>query len=209
MPGRFLTSRAAAASLGVHPNTLRNWDAANTIQTIRTVAGQRLYNVDSYLNVHGDGSDAGVNICYCRVSSRRQQSDLKRQIEYLQSAYPDHRIISDIGSGINFKRKGIHTLLDLAMRGALKQLVVAHKDRLCRFGFDIFDYIIRKGGGEIVVLNNNSVSPSRELVDDLLSIVHVFSCRIYGLRKYKKAIKSDEGLEDQAQEAQDLPSRGL
>jgi predicted site-specific integrase-resolvase len=209
MPARFLTSRAAAASLGVHPNTLRNWDAANTIETIRTAAGQRLYNVDSYLNVRGDGSGASVNICYCRVSSRRQQPDLQRQIEYLQSAYPDHRIISDIGSGINFKRKGLQTLLDLAMRGALKQLVVAHKDRLCRFGFDIIDYIVRKGGGEIVVLNNDSVSPSRELVDDLLSIVHVFSCRIYGLRKYKRTIRRDAELEDQTEETEALPSRGL
>ena len=106
----------------------------------------------------------------------------------MQEKNPQSEIIKDIGSGINFKRKGLRSILERAMRGDRIKLVVAHRDRLARFGFDLIKYIIERNGGEILVLDQISYSPEPELTRDLLNILHVFSCRMHGLRNYKKQI---------------------
>ncbi|PMB32376.1 IS607 family transposase, partial [Fischerella thermalis BR2B] len=133
-------------------------------------------------------------VCYCRVSSTKQRDDLDRQIAYMQSLYPEAEIIKDIGSGINFKRKGLQTLLDRLMRGDKLTLVVACRDRLCRFGFELIQYMVEQNGGQIVVLENTIHCPESELTSDLLSILHVLSCRMHGLRKYSKKIKEDPDI---------------
>lgn len=96
--------------------------------------------------------------------------------------------MKDIGSGINFKRKGLKTILESAINGDKLKLVVAHKDRLCRFGFELIEWIIKRNHGEIVVLSKSELSPQAELTQDLLTILHVFSCRMHGLRSYKDKI---------------------
>ncbi|WP_235656392.1 recombinase family protein, partial [Fischerella thermalis] len=116
------------------------------------------------------------------------------QIAYMQSLYPEAEIIKDIGSGINFKRKGLQTLLDRLMRGDKLTLVVACRDRLCRFGFELIQYMVEQNGGQIVVLENTIHCPESELTSDLLSILHVFSRRMHGLRKYSKKIKEDPDI---------------
>jgi predicted site-specific integrase-resolvase len=123
------------------------------------------------------------------VSSRGQSDDLKSQIEFLKLKFPNYDVISDIGSGLNYKRRGTRKILDTCLDGTIGKIVVTYKDRLCRFGFDLFEYIVKQAGGEIVVLNSTESSPQEEMVKDLTSIIHVFSCRLYGLRKYKKEIK--------------------
>jgi predicted site-specific integrase-resolvase len=187
----FVTSKEASQILGVHPNTLRNWDKQKEIETLRTIGNKRLYNITKFLKDKNNNLNKEI-ICYARVSSRGQKDDLGRQIEYLDSRFPGSRIIKDIGSGLNNKRKGLKTILELGMQGKIETLVVTEKDRLTRFGFEIIEFIIERNGGKILVLNKDlQESKYQELVKDILSIIHVFSCRIYGLRKYKKQIKKE------------------
>jgi hypothetical protein len=112
----------------------------------------------------------------------------------MRGKYPNAEIVKDIGSGINFKRKGLLSLLERSMSGAVITLVVAYRDRLARFGSGIIEFILNRNGGKIVVLNEVSLSPEEELTRDLLTILHVFSCRLHGLRKYKAKIEEDSGL---------------
>jgi predicted site-specific integrase-resolvase len=184
----YIPLRKAVEFLGLHPNTLRRYADEGKIKSIKNPAGQRLYDVESY--IRGD-SIRTPTICYCRVSSSKQRDDLDRQIAYMQSFYPDAEIIKDIGSGLNFKRKGLRSLLDRLLQGNKFILVVACRDRLARFGFELVQYMVEQNGGQIVVLDKTVHCPQSELTQDLLSILHVFSCRMHGLRKYSKKIKED------------------
>ena len=186
----YVPLRKAVEQLGLHPNTLRRYADEGKIEFIRNEGGQRLYNVKSYI----DGAARASLICYCRVSSTKQKDDLGRQIEYMQSIYPEAEIIKDIGSGLNFQRKGLRDLLDRLLRGDKLKIVVACRDRLCRFGFELIQYMVEQNGGEILVLDQTIHCPQTELTTDLLSIIHVFSCRMHGLRKYSKKIKEDQDL---------------
>jgi predicted site-specific integrase-resolvase len=181
------------------------WSERGEIECVR-VGGKgthRYYNIKSYLEKRGiktsDEPNTRVNeirrkICYCRVSTRNQKDDLERQVQFLKGLYPTYEFIADIGSGLNFKRKGLKTVLEYAIRGEIQELVVAHKDRLCRFGFDLIEWIINTHSkGQIIVLNNHSVSKNEELVQDILAIITVFSARVNGLRKYKTTIQTDLG----------------
>ncbi len=202
MDDDLLNPKQATKLLGVTIQTLVNWERSGTLASVRTNGGHRRYRRADIL-ARGRASQtsteppATVNtqkkrIAYCRVSSPSQRQDLERQIEFFRNRYPHHEIISDIGSGINFKRKGFNSLLDQAIRGNIEELVVTHRDRLCRFGFEFFERIIQQySNGKIVVLYQDETSPEKELVGDLLSIITVFSSRLYGLRshKLKKEIK--------------------
>jgi putative resolvase len=194
---QFIPSRKASKILGIHPTTLRSLDKRGEIQTIRTPGNKRLYNVQLYIdeNVSYQSTISldKKSICYCRVSTHSQKDDLERQITYMQQQYPSYELITDIGSGINFKRKGLKTILELAHQGKLKVLVVAYKDRLCRFGFDLFEHILQtQSNATIMVLNDSNTSPEEEVVQDLLQIITVFSARVNGLRKYHTKIQKDK-----------------
>ncbi len=186
----YVPLRKAVDHLGLHPNTLRRYADEGKIQVIKNEAGQRLYNVEAYIR----GAANPSLICYCRVSSSKQKDDLQRQIAYMQSLYPEAEIIKDIGSGLNFKRKGLRSILDRLLRGDKLKIIVACRDRLCRFGFELIQYMVEQNGGKIMVLDQTVHCPQTELTTDLLSIIHVFSCRMHGLRKYSKKIKEDKDL---------------
>lgn len=188
---KYATPREAAQILQVSERTLRNWDRDGKIRTIRTPAGHRRYDIDSVINPEGD---TRIRILYARVSSDKQKSDLLRQADYLQSLFPDGLIIKDIGSGLNYKRKGLLSLLGQVLSGNVREVVVCHKDRLARFGFDLIEWFCQQQNCQLVVLNRSDLSPEREMVEDILAIVEVFSCRLYGLRKYKSVIKEDSDL---------------
>jgi predicted site-specific integrase-resolvase len=121
----------------------------------------------------------------------------------MHSLYPQAEVIKDVGSGLNFQRRGLQTILERLMRGDQFTLVVACRDRLCRFGFELFEFMVSKNGGQVVVLSNPVHCPESELTQDLLSIIHVFSCRVHGLRKYGKKIKEDPDLTEPDAEAND------
>jgi predicted site-specific integrase-resolvase len=179
--------------LCISPGTLKNWRKSGKIKSVTTLGGQHRYIIDT-----GEEKQSPVRevICYCRVSSPKQRNDLERQALYMQDSYPEAQVIKDVGSGLNFKRQGLLTILERAMSGTPITLVVAYKDRLARFGFDLIEHIINRTGGTVVVQHRIDTSPTAELVSDLLSIIHVFSCRIYGLRKYKSQIKEDKDIPD-------------
>jgi predicted site-specific integrase-resolvase len=179
----YITSKEASQTLGLHPNTLRLYADNGTIESYRTKSGHRRYNVDAYLGLQKQ------SVSICRVSSYKQKDDLNRQVEFMRANYPKAEIIKDIGSGLNYKRKGLKSLLGRAMQGDKLEIVVAHKDRLARFGFELIEWIIQQNGGKIVVLKRTNLSPEQELTTDLLSILHIFSCRMHGLRNYKKQVQ--------------------
>ncbi len=186
----YIPLRKAVEFLGLHPNTLRKYADEGKIKSIKNEAGQRLYDVESYRR---DANESAI-ICYCRVSSSKQKDDLARQVEFMRERYPQAEIIQDVGSGLNFKRKGLQALLVRFMRGDKLTIVVACRDRLCRFGFELFEFMAEQNGGSIVVISNPVHCPESELTADLLAILHVFSCRMHGLRSYSKKIKEDPNL---------------
>lgn len=184
---KYLRPEEASKLLKVTVRTLEMWECKGQIKCIRTKGGHRrflLSDVISRLPEESKPKQQREKICYCRVSTSSQKEDLERQVDFFRLKYPDYRIIKDIGSGINFKRKGFNSILSLALQGNLQTLVVTHKDRLCRFGFDLIETIIKHTDGEIVVLDHQQTSPEKELVNDLLSIITVFSSRLYGLRSH-------------------------
>ena len=187
---RYVPSREASRILGVHPQTLRTWAREGRIDYIRTEGNQRRYDVDSYIGL----SKPTVTICYCRVSSKKQSEDLDRQIAFMRERYPDAEVISDVGSGLNFRRKGLLAILERVHQGAKLRIVVAYRDRLARFGTELIETLLERNGGELVVLNQRDLSPEEELTTDLLAILTVFGARVNGLRRYRKEIKEDTSL---------------
>ena len=204
MQDEFVRPEVARRMLKVSDLALRNWTDKGRLESIKTAGGHRRYSLKSIKEcdykprlVKAEYTVSvqlkpKENICYARVSGSGQKEDLERQINLLREKYPNYRIIKDVGSGLNFKRKGFSTILDTAIKGNIGNIVVTHKDRLCRFGFELIEKLVNEySSGKIVVLNRTETSPQEELVNDLISIITVFSARVYGLRSHtvKKAIK--------------------
>lgn len=196
MTSTYVSTQHTKKQLGVSECTLRNWADRGWIEVVRTPGGQRLYNINKFVNDNKQGNPLSQitarKICYCRVSSAGQKDDLERQKAFMQESFPTHEIICDVGSGLNFKRKGLQALLELCFKGLVSEVIVAHRDRLCRFGFDLLEWTFNKHNARLVVLDQGNSSPEDELASDLISIVHVFSCRINGKRKYKKRNEKSE-----------------
>ena len=192
--------RKAIQLSGLSANTLRKYADNGTFKVKRIGNGQRLFDVSDIMQFKRPSNNGKPVVCYCRVSSRKQKDDLARQVVFMREQYPNADIIQDIGSGLNFKRKGLQTILQRLLQGDKFTLVVAHRDRLCRFGFELFQFLFEQNGGEILVLDKSDVSPQQELTEDLLAILHVFSCRMHGLRRYTNQIKEDKNLSNSTTE---------
>lgn len=183
---------------GVSGSTLRRWESEGKLIPQRTLGNQRIYSeshLSAALSLKSGKKPPSRVIVYCRVSSTGQKPDLLRQVQAMEQfclaqgvAITDS--IQEIGGGLNFKRPKFLQIVQWAILGEIKVLYVAHKDRLCRFGFELIEQILQWNGGTIVVANAESLSPHEELTQDLLSIIHCFSSRLYGLRKYKAKVKN-------------------
>lgn len=185
--------------VGVDQKTLRRWADTGKINHMWTPGGIRLYELP-------DGNQlpkkTKEKVVYARVSSSKQTDDLQRQVDYLKAKHPDHhRVVTDVGSGINWKRKGLLSLLDASNRGDIGEVVVASRDRLCRFAFELLEYVFKQRGVSIVVMDSSDTSPERELSDDLLSIVTIFCCRRNGKRRYSATNAKDQTEPDKDAEA--------
>lgn len=187
------------------PQTLRNWDTSGKLKPHHTGAGgYRYYSHDQLrevLQIKEDPKNK-VIIGYCRVSSNKQRDDLQRQIEnmelYLNNLNKPYEIISDIGSGINYSKKGLRELIKKITAGQVEKIVVLYKDRLLRFGYELVEYIANLYGCEIEVIDNTEKTEEQELVEDLIQIVTVFSCRLQGKRA-NKARKMIQELIDESE----------
>ena len=205
---QVLNMQKACKLYGVRAETLRRWADTGHVYSWRSPNNTRMFrstDLEKFFNRdRNEDKNIGKKIVYARVSSHKQRDDLQRQIDLLRRLYPDHTVIQDIGSGINFKRKGLRSILDTCMSREVGEIVVAHKDRLCRFGFELIEHIVNNQGGKIIVLDEeNDKSTNEELADDLLSIIHVFNCRQMGRRRYNKGVESpnisDEETENDVQ----------
>ena len=192
-----------AKRLNVSVKTLQRWDREGILVAKRTPTDRRYYTEDQYLEYIGSSTKSKrKTIAYARVSSANQKDDLQNQITFIRN-YVNAKgeilddVIEDIESGLNYNRKHWNDLLlNQIPKGEIEKIYITYKDRFVRFGFDWFERFCNHYNCEIVVINNPDTSPQKELVDDLISIIHIFSCRIYGLRKYKKDISLDESLQD-------------
>ena len=180
MEDDYITTKEAKEISKVTVKTLRLWDKEGKIRTIRTSSNIRRYNIKDIQNIinNSDPDETKEKICYCRVSSREQMDDLDRQKDFFRNKFPTHNLVTDVGSGINWKRKGLTTILDKAMHGDISEVVVAHRDRLSRFAFELLEWIFKRNGVKLVVLNEEKDhSSDKDLTDDILSIIHVYSNR--------------------------------
>ena len=196
----MLKPKDFAEKIGVTVKNLQNWDNDGTLKAQRTPTNRRYYTEKQYLDYIGQGKSSQRKVvAYARVSNAGQKDDLANQVKFLRN-YANGKgiildeVITDIGSGLNYKRKKWNQLLDSIMSNEIDTVYITYKDRFIRFGYDWFEKLAHKFNTQIVVLNNPDLSPTEELTEDLVSIIHIFSCRIYGLRKYKKKIENDETL---------------
>lgn len=188
-----------ADKLNVSVRTLQRWDNSGKLKAKRTPTNRRYYTENQYLQFLGKQPDDRKTVAYARVSTYVQKDDLKDQIGFIRQYANSKGIIldeaiTDIGSGLNYNRKKWNQLLQDVEHGKIKTIYITYKDRFIRFGFDWFNRFCNEHDTKIIVLNNPDTSPEKELVDDIISIIHVFSCRLYGLRKYKNKIKNDKSL---------------
>ena len=173
-----------AELLNVTVKTLQRWDREKTLVANRAPTNRRYYTYDQYLQFKGIGRDADSRkiVIYTRVSTRNQTDDLENQVDFLQN-YVNAKglivdeVIRDYGSGLNYNRKKWNQLLGEGMENKVKMIFVSHKDRFVRFGFDWFEKFCNKFNVEIVVVKNDKLSPHEELVQDIVSILHVFFMR--------------------------------
>jgi len=165
----FVKRAETLKTLGICYQTLYKMADRKEIDTIK-VGENTLYNVNKYLREKNVLYKERVKICYCRVSSNKQKEDLERQIKYMKEKFPTHTIIQDIGSGINYKRKGLQELMEKAINGEIEELVIAYKDRLTRFGYEMIEWLITKySNGKIIIINKEEEeTPVEELTKDIV-----------------------------------------
>lgn len=186
----YLTPKQVYERFGFHPKTLALWAEGGKVKCIKSPGGHRRYSLESLENISKE-ANSGETILYARVSTSTQKDDLKTQIEYLGKHYPGSRCISEMGSGLNFKRKKFLKLMELVSKREVSKIVVAHKERLVRFGFDFIEWFCNLHGCEIVVINNNFKTPQQEMLEDFLAIMHCYSSKLYFLRSYEKKIQKE------------------
>lgn len=197
----ILKPRQVSQILNVSVKTLQNWDKDKKLIALRDKASNRRYYTDEQINSFLGKKDriSDKIVIYARVSSNSQKLDLENQVEFLRNyanakGYIVDEVITDIGSGLNYTREKWNKLLEDVMNKKISKIIISHKDRFIRFGYKWFNQLCLKFGCDIEVVNNEKTSPEQEVVEDLISIIHCFSCRVYGLRKYKTEISKDKDL---------------
>ena len=176
----YVSAKKAKGFYNVSEDTLRRWSNSGKIESKKTKGGHNRYFIES--KEKGDK----LKICYAKVSSRKQENDLKRQIEFLQSKYPDYKILSDIGSGLNYKRKQFKYILEQLFKRNIKEVVVASPDRWTRFGAnELFKWQFEQFGATLTFVSEKSSKLQDELSDQIMEILTVFTTRYNGKRKYK------------------------
>ena len=191
MEKKFTSGIKASNITGLGLSTLRRYGDSGKIEMIRTPGGDRRYNVDKFIRDTTTQADKPetpkINVCYCRVSSHSQAADLDRQAKYMTEKYPSFELITDIGSGINFERKGLQKIIEYAIGGTLNKLAISYKDRLCRIGYPLIEHILTKySDTEIIIEMEHPETVNEEMANDLIQIMTVYTAKINGMRSYKR-----------------------
>ena len=192
---KYYSSKSVTKILGVTAQTLRNWDKEGKLKPAYIKSnGYRYYSEDSILSYTQERKTKKelTVIGYARVSSKKQSDYLERQVRnlklYLDNKYQSYEIITDIGSGINYTKKGLQLLIDKINKKEVDVIVVLYKDRLLRFGFELVEYFAKINNVKIEVLDKVNKIQDEELVEDLIQIITVFSCKLQGKRKTKTKV---------------------
>lgn len=210
----YLSIHKVSVLLGVTPQTLRKWEQIGYfVPAQKRANGYRYYSktqVDEFSEKLNTVKNKNrINIGYCRVSTSKQKDDLLRQVEnlelYLKSLKQPYEIIKDVGSGINYSKKGLIDLLDKIGKNKVDTIYVLYKDRLVRFGYELIEKIADLHETKIVVLDNEDKTKEQELVEDLMQIITVFSCRLHG----KRAAKTKQLMKDLITEDVDLDEKEI
>lgn len=198
---KLYTVTEFAELLNKKVKTLQKWDREGVLKAYRTPTNRRYYTYAQYLEYTGmsskEDNNVRENVIYARVSSQSQKPELLNQIEYLKNYSINNgitidNIYTDIGSGLNYKRKNWMRLIDDCFQGKIKNIYVSYPDRFVRFGFDWITNILKVyTNTNVIVIENKLLTPEEEVVQDLITIIHVFSSRVYGLRKYGKKIEKE------------------
>ena len=198
---KLYTVSEFAELLNKKVKTLQKWDREGILKAYRTPTNRRYYTEAQYLEYTGKSlkkeNNVRENVIYARVSSQSQKPELLNQVNYLKSysvsnGIPISNIYTDIGSGLNYKRKNWMRLIDDCFQGKISKIYVSYSDRFVRFGFDWIQSILKTyTNTEIIVVENKLLTPEEEVVQDLITIINVFSSRVYGLRKYGKKLKKE------------------
>jgi predicted site-specific integrase-resolvase len=189
---RYVRLSEAKKYFGVSQNTMYDWEREGIIKVIKTSnkdKAHRRYDMESFCGAKEEEKQVpskpqGRGVCYCRVSTPKQYDDLERQIKFTTAQYPTYDVIKDVGSGINFKRKGLLKLLKGAVEGTYSTVVVSSKDRLARFGIELLQWLFEYYKVTFLVLDSDVGTEEQELTKDLLTIIHVFACKANGKRRY-------------------------
>lgn len=195
---KYYSIREFSKILGVTAQTLRNWDMSGKLHPHHTTGNGYRYYSREQLNqiLHIKPNIDKKVIGYCRVSSNKQKDDLERQIEnmklYLNAQGKPYEIISDIGSGINYKKKGLQDLIKRISQNQVEKVVVIRKDRLTQFGFELIEYVASLHHCDIEVVDNTEKIENEELVEDLVQMITEFSCKSQRkhVNKTKQLVKS-------------------
>ena len=198
---KFYTIGEFSNLTNIKVKTLQKWDRDGILVAYRTPTNRRYYTHSQYLDFIGKSSKQNEKniVLYARVSSNKQKEDLKHQIEFLYNysasqGYKISNFYSDIASGLNYKRKNWNRLIDDCADGKISKIIISYKDRFVRFGFDWFEYFLKsRYDVDIEIVENKLTTPEEEVIQDLITIIHVFSCRVYGLRKYESKLKKKIG----------------
>ena len=189
---KYYSAKTVTQILGVTAQTLRNWDREGKLKPSYVKSnGYRYYSEDLILSYTQEKkTKKNLNIIgYARVSSKKQSDDLERQVNslktYLDTKNQNYEIITDIGSGINYKKPGLRKLIEKINKKEVDVIVVLYKDRLLRFGFELVEYFAELNNVKIEVLDKIDKNQDHELVEDLVQIVTVFSSKLQGKRKKK------------------------
>ena len=189
---KYYSTKKVTEILGVTAQTLRNWDKEGKLKPSYVKSnGYRYYSEESILSYTQERkTKKNLNVVgYARVSSKKQSDDLERQVNnlntYISSKYDSFDIITDIGSGINYNKPGLKKLIEKINKKEVDLIIVLYKDRLLRFGFELVEYFAELNNVKIEVLDKIDKNQDEELVEDLVQIITVFSCKIQGKRKTK------------------------
>jgi predicted site-specific integrase-resolvase len=181
--------------IGRKTKTLQKWDREGILKAHRSPTNRRYYTHDQYLAYRGlIAPEQGLTIAYARVSGAAQKPDLVNQMKALEVYCDQHALkvdewMQDIGSGLNYKRKQFNRLMEMVELGQVRRILIAHRDRLVRFGYGYFEAFCERHHTDLVVIDGETLSPEQELVQDLVAILTVFSARLPGLRSYRKVLK--------------------